>query len=299
MLDDDRDLYEELSRLNNELVNMQRELAKTNVELRQANDHLEKRVQERTQELQQAKEEAERANAVKSVELKHHEHTEEALRRAQEMLQLVMNHIPQAIFWKDRQSIYIGCNDRFARDAGYSRPADLVGKTDPEMPWAEQASLYRAADVFVMENDTPKLNIEEPLTKADGSRIWLRTNKIPLHDSDASVFGILGSYEDITEQKEAEVALREANEDAERANAAKSDFLSRMSHELRTPMNSILGFAQLMEMDTPGDKQAIRIGHIINAGQHLLAMIDQMLNMTIAEAERLPVSSEPAPQKER
>ena len=92
--------------------------------------------------------------------------------------------------------------------------------------------------------------------------------------------------------------LQQAKDEAERASAAKSDFLSRMSHELRTPMNSILGFAQVMEMDALGSKQTARLDHIIKAGQHLLTLIDEVLDMARADAERLSVSSEPTPQKE-
>ena len=92
--------------------------------------------------------------------------------------------------------------------------------------------------------------------------------------------------------------LQQAKEEAERANAAKSDFLSRMSHELRTPMNSILGFAQLMEMDALDSKQAVRLGYILNASQHLLALINEVLDMAQGESGRLRVASEPMPQKE-
>ena len=298
MRNDDSRLPDELSGINNELVNLQRELAKKNAELRQAHDQLEMRVRERTWELQQAREEAERAAAAVSVELAAHRRTEESLRHAQEMLQLVMNHIPQAIFWKDRRSLYLGCNNLLAVSAGYDSPADLVGKTNYDLPWAEQAPAYEAEDAFVMETDTPLLNVEALGAKADGSRVWVRSNKIPLHASDGSVVGVLGSYEDITEQKEAEAALREAKEEAERANAVKSEFLSRMSHELRTPLNSILGFAQIMEMDDPSNTQAQRIAHITKAGQRLLQLIDEILDMTFAESMRRRPPPKAASQKE-
>ncbi len=120
------------------------------------------------------------------------------------MLQLVIDSLPQAIFWKDRDSRYLGANRRLLEDAGIASLADIIGKADTDMPWVEQAPLYRADDLAVMEHG-PKLNIEEPLTRADGTQIWLRTNKLPLV-RDGEVIGVLAMYEDITEER------RQANE---------------------------------------------------------------------------------------
>ncbi len=132
-----------------------------------------------------------------------------ALQESHQLLQLVMDNIPQSVFWKDRNLVYLGCNREFALDAGFSSAEEIVGKTDFEMPWLEQAELYRADDFQVMESDTPKLGYEEPQTTPEGGRIWLRTSKVPMHDAEGNVVAILGMYEDITERKEVEEALRE------------------------------------------------------------------------------------------
>lgn len=134
----------------------------------------------------------------------------EALHTSQQMLQLVMDHIPQTVFWKDRNLVYLGCNQEFADDTGFSSPADIVGKTDFDMPWVAQADLYRADDQAVMDSGAPKLNYEEPQTTPTGEQIWLRTSKIPLRDERGQVWAILGMYEDVTEQKRAQEALRES-----------------------------------------------------------------------------------------
>jgi PAS domain S-box-containing protein len=125
-----------------------------------------------------------------------------------QLLPLIMNNIPQAVFWKDKDLVYLGCNQAFADDAGFASPEDIVGKTDFDMPWKEQADLYRADDRLVMENAKPKLNYEEPQTTPDGSRIWLSTSKIPVYEND-QVVAVLGMYEDITERKRGEEALKE------------------------------------------------------------------------------------------
>ena len=119
-----------------------------------------------------------------------------------QLLPLIMNNIPQAVFWKNRDLVYLGCNQAFADDAGFASPEDIVGKTDFDMPWKEQADLYRADDRLVMETAKPKLNYEEPQTTPSGSTIWLRTNKIPIQENGETV-AVLGMYEDITAHKQA------------------------------------------------------------------------------------------------
>jgi PAS domain S-box-containing protein len=129
---------------------------------------------------------------------------EEALRESQKMLQLVLDSIPVRVFWKDRDSIYLGCNQHFAKDAGLESPEQIIGRNDFELGWHEQAELYRLDDQQVMQSGLPKLNYEEPQTSPDETRLWLQTSKIPLKDLDGNVFGVLGVYEDITERKLAE-----------------------------------------------------------------------------------------------
>ncbi|MBI5950731.1 MAG: PAS domain S-box protein [Chloroflexi bacterium] len=122
------------------------------------------------------------------------------------LLPLIMDNIPQAVFWKDRNLVYLGCNRAFADDAGFSSPEDVIGKTDYDMPWKTQAELYRADDRAVMEKGEPKINYEEPQTTPGGSTIWLSTSKIPVHEN-GQVVAVLGMYEDITARKQVEADL--------------------------------------------------------------------------------------------
>lgn len=133
---------------------------------------------------------------------------EEKLRKSQEMLQLVMDNIPQSIFWKDTNSVLLGCNQTFARQAGLANPEDIVGKTDYDLPWSmAESDAYRRDDRRVMASNVPALHIIEPQLQADGRQAWLDTNKVPIHDSDGNVVGVLGMYEDITERVRAEEDL--------------------------------------------------------------------------------------------
>ncbi|MDD5207636.1 MAG: PAS domain S-box protein, partial [Desulfobacterales bacterium] len=139
--------------------------------------------------------------------------SEENAQAARDMLQLIMNNIPQGIFWKDRISTYLGCNNVFARDVGLESAGSIVGKTDYDLPWTtEQSEFFREYDRRVMENDVPEYHIIEQQRKTDGKLAWLETNKVPLHDPQGNVIGILGTYKDITERKLMEKALRESEE---------------------------------------------------------------------------------------
>lgn len=137
---------------------------------------------------------------------------EETLRASRNLLHSILENVPIRVFWKDAESRYLGCNTAFAHDAGFSHPEELLGKDDFQMVWREQAELYRADDKLVMASGTPVIGIEEPQTTPDGQTICLRTSKVPLRESEHKVVGVLGVYEDITQRKQAEEALREREE---------------------------------------------------------------------------------------
>jgi PAS domain S-box-containing protein len=135
----------------------------------------------------------------------------EELSRSRNMLSHIMNSIPQSIFWKDRQSVYQGCNQVFARQAGVSTPDMIIGKCDFDLPWSrEESDGYRADDRDVMEQGMAKYHIPESQRQCDGSVLWLDTTKIPLRDGSGSVEGVLGVYEDVTRRKQTEEELKEA-----------------------------------------------------------------------------------------
>lgn len=135
---------------------------------------------------------------------------EQALRESQAMLQTVLNTIPVRVFWKDKALKYLGCNLPFALDAGAQSPDELIGKDDFQMGWREQAEAYQADDRLVIESGQSKLGFEEPQTRPDGRQMWLRTSKVPLRNGNRDIRGVLGTYEDITERKQAAQALQES-----------------------------------------------------------------------------------------
>ncbi|MBW4572748.1 MAG: PAS domain S-box protein [Tolypothrix carrinoi HA7290-LM1] len=175
-------------------------------ELKQTNEELETHIAERTKIVKQM-------NRQLVLEMADRQHFEDELRRSEQMLQLVLNNIPQRVFWKDRNSVYLGCNQNFANSVGFDNSEDIVGKTDYDLLCNQQeASFYRECDARVMQTNTPEYKIVEPHTQRDGKQTWLETNKVPLHNTEGKVVGILGTFEDITVKKQAELALRETQE---------------------------------------------------------------------------------------
>jgi diguanylate cyclase (GGDEF)-like protein/PAS domain S-box-containing protein len=138
--------------------------------------------------------------------------SEEKLKDSYNLLTSIINTVPLRIFWKDTNLNFLGCNTLFAKDAGKLDSRDIIGKSDYELSWKDEAELYRDDDRSVIDSDRAKLFFEEPQTTLDGKKIWLRTSKVPLHDDKGEVIGVLGMYEDITEQKLSEDSLRKSQQ---------------------------------------------------------------------------------------
>ncbi len=129
-----------------------------------------------------------------------------ALDAAHRLRKEIIDALPVRVFWKDANLVYLGCNALFARDAGLADPQDIIGKTDHEMVWSDQAALYREDDRQVFESGLPKLLIEEAQTTPEGTTLTLLTSKVPLRDATGAISGVLGVYLDITALKRAEAS---------------------------------------------------------------------------------------------
>ena len=218
---------------------------------------------------------------------------ERALRDNEERLRLIIDGVKDyGIFALDTQGYVTSWNAGAERIKGYTEQ-EIIGQhfsmfyLPQECPQHPEMALREATrDGHYME--------EAWRCRKNGSRFWASVVITAQYDSSGTLRGFSKITRDITDRRAAEIALRTAREEAERASLAKSEFLSRMSHELRTPLNSILGFAQLLDMDAPPGQKA-QIGHILRAGQHLLILINEVLDIAKIEAGRLPLNIQSVP----
>ncbi len=139
--------------------------------------------------------------------------SERDLDETHRMLRSILDAIPTRVFWKDRESRYLGCNEIFAQDAGVDTPRDIVGLDDFDLPWHTEAPLYLKDDQAVVAEAKGRFGYQEPQTRADDRVAWLRTNKVPLEDAQGQIMGVLGTYDDITEQRANMEALRNREAD--------------------------------------------------------------------------------------
>ncbi|MDQ3812685.1 MAG: PAS domain S-box protein, partial [Armatimonadota bacterium] len=232
---------------------------------------------------------------VNSRDITERKKAQEMLHASEARLQAVLDNSPAIIYLKDTAGRFLLVNRQWELVVQRQRE-QVIGKTGADFLPEEIAAPFAASDLLVMTTKSP-LEIEETLALPDGERTYI-TTKFPLLDDGGAPYAVGGISTDITERKQAEEGIRTAMQEAERANRAKSEFLSRMSHELRTPLNAILGFGQILEMEDLPPRQAESVGHILKGGRHLLALINEVLDIARVEAGHIDLSLEPIPLRE-
>ncbi|HEY0157911.1 MAG TPA: PAS domain S-box protein [Thermoanaerobaculia bacterium] len=222
-------------------------------------------------------------------------HAEEKLRGTEETFRLMVESVSDyAIVMLDPDGLVVSWNTGVERIKGFTAD-DIVGR--------HFSTFYSAEDVA---SGKPKRALDEAAasgryedegwrTRKDGSMFWANVVVTAIRDPAGNLRGFAKLTRDLTERNKVEVALTNARAAAEKANLAKSDFLSSMSHELRSPLNAILGFAQLLESDSPPPTavQGESIIQILNAGWYLLELINEILDLATIESGKLSMSLEP------
>ncbi|PWY54282.1 hybrid sensor histidine kinase/response regulator [Legionella qingyii] len=189
--------------------------------------------------------------------------------------------MPGHVYWLDKNNVFLGCNDRQAKSARLQSRKEIVGKTNYDMPWKDQAEELNKINTLVMETGIPH-TVEEYAVMTNGMGIYY-SQKVPLHNQNNEIIGVLGISLDITEHKKMEVALRRAKENAEVANKAKTEFIENMSHDIHTPLSGIVGMSRLLEekAEDPERKQFARWIH--ESGEQLLDLLNGVMEIVAAD----------------
>jgi two-component system CheB/CheR fusion protein len=216
---------------------------------------------------------------------------EGALYESKILLNAVMDGIPDPVYIKDRDNRILFANPAMARVVG--KPlAEIIGRTASEYFGDPDVGLtLREHDLAVMASGRIEV-VEEAVPTPFGRRTFL-SSKVPYRSLKGDIIGIIGVSRDITERKHQVEELNLAKEQAEAANRAKSEFLANMSHEIRTPMNGIMGMASLLEMTDLSDEQQEYLDCIQLSSENLLALIDDILDLSKVEAGKIVLEMAP------
>jgi PAS domain S-box-containing protein len=209
------------------------------------------------------------------------------LSRERNLLRIVINHVPDYIFVKDRTGHYILGNLAFSRSVNLPTPEDMIGKTSAQIMESNFAAELEADDQRVLERGISLLNVERQQIDPSGQPRWNLITKVPLRDQHGQIVGLVGISRDITDQRQSERELAESRDNAVEAARLQSTFLATMSHEIRTPINGVIGMIDILAGTTLDSKQREMVTIIHNSGQSLLALINDILDFSKIEAGML------------
>ena len=233
------------------------------------------------------------------------------MRESQELYHSLVENIPHAVIRKDLNGVWTFSNSLSADLLKFNfKRSELVGKTDFDLFTPELAERIRAIDRQVMKTGEILEGVNKLALKQEdrrGETMYYQWVRVPVRDAAGKIAGVQVVVWDVTKAKEAEEELLRAKEAAEtahqqavaakeaadHANAAKSEFLANMSHEIRTPMNAILGFSELLRTQMAASKDRNYLDAISSSGRTLLALINDILDLSKIEAGKLELQYEP------
>jgi PAS domain S-box-containing protein len=213
---------------------------------------------------------------------------------AEESFQLMVESVTDcAIIMLDQEGRVESWNEGAQRIQGY-KAKEIIGQHNSRFFTQEDIAINKPERALQEAAAADRSEDNGWRVRKDGSTFWANVVMTAIRDAAGSLRGYATLERDMTERQRVEFELNKAKATAEAANLAKSEFLSSMSHELRTPLNAILGFAQLMESDDPPPSlsQKVSIDQILQAGWYLLALINEVLDLSLIESGRLSLSQE-------
>jgi len=204
-----------------------------------------------------------------------------ALSQSNALLQMMLDYVPDHVYFKDSSSHFIRNSRSQAKALGLNAPAEAAGKSDFDFFPHAQRSYEEEQEM--MRSGEPLVDFEEQVVWPDGKETWVSTTKTPLRDQADKIIGIFGISRDITDRKRAERELQKAKADLEAANKELEAFAYSVSHDLRAPLRSIDGFSQALLEDygdrLPAEGQGY-LQRVRAAAQHMAELIDDLLNLS-------------------
>lgn len=188
----------------------------------------------------------------------------------------IISRVPGCVYWLDKNNIYLGCNNNLVQLLGLPSNKDIIGKTNYDLPWKDNAPYLNDFNNKVMKSGQ-SFKSEEIVTLDKETRTYF-SEKVPLYDLNRAVIGLVGISIDITESKKLENELKKAKEQAEIANRAKTEFIANVSHDIRTPLTGVIGLSELLEQTLKNDTDKEKAHLLHDSGEELLHMLNEILD---------------------
>ncbi len=288
----DRTRKDEIGLLTRTFNNMVAELRKLSIREKEYTKILEQKVEERTHVIFQKNKEQSHTLALLEKESRDRNKIQRELFESQAKYRDIFENSVEGIFQSTSDNNLLSANPAMARIFGYDSPEEMLSLVDN----VETLYVYpeeRRKFIQIIEKTRTISGYEVQCYKKDNSIIWTSLSARAVMDLNGNLLYILGSSEDITKRKQAEDAIKKASEIAEEANRAKSQFLATMSHEIRTPMNAVLGMTDLVLKTSLNAEQKKYLEVVHQSSEHLLALIDDILDISTIEAKKIDFESRP------
>lgn len=213
--------------------------------------------------------------------------------RERQLLQSLLDNMPDSIYFKDKDSRFIRISAGMAAKFRIENADAAIGLTDADIFTPEHAEMARHDEQEIMRTGDPLVSRVERETWPNRADTWCSSTKLPLRDVNGSIIGTFGISRDVTDLKHTEKELAKARDAADRANRAKSDFLANMSHEIRTPMNAIIGISELLSRTSLSRDQRDYLDLVRGAADSLLRLLNDILDFSKIEASKLELERIP------